>query len=699
MVSGLVSITNRRLPTNIDANTSNFTFIQLADPQLALLERYGEKRDPPYKWDRELALVDRAITAINRLSEPPKFVIICGDLVDAEPGCSEREEQISDLKSSLEKLSSGIPIFVLPGNHDVGNAPSPADINDYRSHWGNDYFTFWCGKVKNIVINSQPYFNRSNCQNEFLEQDGWLDNELSARENRDAENIFVFQHIPPFKKSRNEEDDYFNLPKNVREDLLSRYYRAGVRYLFSGHLHYNSGGLWHPQGGSSDTPLEIISSSAVGLQLGHDKPGLRIVRVALSTVTHKYFAFDELEQDPNIAEISHTYDFLSLKGTPWIRGLLRCLLLPNRIAFTRSSLSDSKYSSTSLLSSLRVASEAVRELNIPLTTGKSMIPKPQRFAPSHPKPFADNNLFRVSAFGIGQSINLSQVSSAFDYVAMGYRCLRLPPEVTNEILFFTTSFDVHDPVKHRDVLVFKIGVVVLWNVSKSESEEIIAKIREECNRPIALEAVEFEELVYSFTRHFSLDEVTVTLNRYQLTNVLRTSWCECNILILSGPTRLDVEDIRLHALPPRSDTAELQNSYEQAVQTLIMEKIAFSDALASSVKLGLLETSFDAVAVQMQPWIDKMQTGLGLFFPTSSVIRKTGELFTLRHLLNISTTISETPDFYWDRSEVEKLFQSLKNALNVRNRTRVSGYHINRLLRRMSLAAFTFTFLSADPEL
>lgn len=110
------------------------------------------------------------------------------------------------------------------------------------------------------------------------------------------------QHIPPFKKSPNEEDDYFNLPKNVREDLLSRYYKAGVRYLFSGHLHYNSGGLWYPQDGSSNAPLEIISSSAVGFQLGYDRPGLRIVRVASTIVTHKYFTFDELEQDPSIAE-------------------------------------------------------------------------------------------------------------------------------------------------------------------------------------------------------------------------------------------------------------------------------------------------------------------------------------------------------------------------------------------------------------
>ncbi|VDL41468.1 unnamed protein product [Hymenolepis diminuta] len=211
---------------------------------------------------------------------------------------------------------------------------------------------------------------------------------------------------------------------------------------------------------------------------------------------------------------------------------------------------------------------------------------------------------------------------------------------------------------------------------------------------------------------------------------------------------LDVEDIRLRAVPAKSDSKESQEVYEKEIQRLVMEKIAFSDALAASViaadpsnygvgavislvfsdgskkaaahaslilmeenygqiekealaivyavkfhkfvygrhltlltdhkfKLALLETSFDAVAVQMQPWIDKMQIGLGAFFPMSAVFRKTGELFTLRHLLNISTTISETPDFYWDRPEVEKLFQNLKNALSVQSRTHILNSKLN----------------------
>ncbi|KAF6768265.1 hypothetical protein AHF37_07566, partial [Paragonimus kellicotti] len=96
-----------------------------------------------------------------------------------------------------------------------------------------------------------------------------------------------------------------------------------------------------------------------------------------------------------------------------------------------------------------------------------------------------------------------------------------------------------------------------------------------------------------------------------------------------------------------------------------LEQFAFSDALSLSVKLSLLENRFDTVAVQMEPWIAKMKTGLGINFSQSSVLKKTGELFTLRHLLNISTSMIDTPDFYWDRPEVEALYSQLRSALSV----------------------------------
>lgn len=41
--------------------------------------------------------------------------------------------------------------------------------------------------------------------------------------------ILVFQHIPLYLKSPDEEDDYFNLQRVVRQNLLDRFRKAGRR--------------------------------------------------------------------------------------------------------------------------------------------------------------------------------------------------------------------------------------------------------------------------------------------------------------------------------------------------------------------------------------------------------------------------------------------------------------------------------------
>ena len=36
--------------------------------------------------------------------------------------------------------------------------------------------------------------------------------------------------------------------------------------------------------------------------------------------------------------------------------------------------------------------------------------------------------------------------------------------------------------------------------------------------------------------------------------------------------------------------------------------------------------------------------------PNFKVLQKTGEILALRHLINLSSDLLDTPDFYWDRS-------------------------------------------------
>ena len=55
----------------------------------------------------------------------------------------------------------------------------------------------------------------------------------------------------------------------------------------------------------------------------------------------------------------------------------------------------------------------------------------------------------------------------------------------------------------------------------------------------------------------------------------------------------------------------------------------------------------------------------------SDVLKKQGELFSLRHLINLSSDLLDTPDFYWDRENLETLYHKTCNHLNISKRTKV----------------------------
>lgn len=92
--------------------------------------------------------------------------------------------------------------------------------------------------------------------------------------------LVVFQHIPYFVWEPEEEDFYFNITTKRRLELLEELYKAGVRYVFCGHYHRNTGGKYKD--------LELVVTSAIGAPLGDDPCGFRAVNVAEKDMQHKY---------------------------------------------------------------------------------------------------------------------------------------------------------------------------------------------------------------------------------------------------------------------------------------------------------------------------------------------------------------------------------------------------------------------------
>lgn len=256
-----------------------FTFIQAADTQLGLIDILAEKENP--KWEQEIELTRKAITFANQMNPKPKFFVVCGDLVHDFTDQDRRHAQIKDFKELFSQLHSDIPLVCVCGNHDVGDQPTHKSIDEYKTIYGDDHFTFVVSGVLMIVINSSLYPSRysdpSLVTDLVEEQNKWIDSQLALCGR--YKHAIVFQHIPWFIDHPDEEND-FGVRKDIRLQMLQKFDKAGVKAIFCGHYHGNAGGKY----GNVDQ----VVTSAVGAQLRNDKSGLRIVNVTEDSIQHVY---------------------------------------------------------------------------------------------------------------------------------------------------------------------------------------------------------------------------------------------------------------------------------------------------------------------------------------------------------------------------------------------------------------------------
>ncbi len=144
---------------------------------------------------QETANFEFFIASVNRLK--PQFVVITGDLTNKAADA----DQIGEFHRIARKLDPVIKLYNVPGNHDVGNEPTAESLAKYRKNWGADYYTFDCGDVRGIVLDSSLIQAPINVQSEADKQEQWLKSQL-AKAKTDAKRVVIFQHIPFFLADR-----------------------------------------------------------------------------------------------------------------------------------------------------------------------------------------------------------------------------------------------------------------------------------------------------------------------------------------------------------------------------------------------------------------------------------------------------------------------------------------------------------------
>jgi len=248
-------------------------FILLGDPQFGM---YATNAGVA----QEAANYEFAVATMNRLK--PAFVVVLGDLVNK----AGDPDQIREFRRITAKVDASIPIYLVPGNHDIGNEPTPETLAAYRKNMGRDYYSFRPGQIYGIVLNSPLIFAPTKAMRDYQEQEAWLRKELGTARESGAKHIILFQHHPLFKKSAREPNDYENIPLERRLPLLDLLNQYEVRNVFTGHTHRNVL--------ARDGQLEVVATAPVGKPLGQDGSGIRVVTVSVAGLSHRYYEFGKL---------------------------------------------------------------------------------------------------------------------------------------------------------------------------------------------------------------------------------------------------------------------------------------------------------------------------------------------------------------------------------------------------------------------
>ena len=182
---------------------------------------------------------NRARYAVGLIKQlQPEFVVHLGDMVHPLPHMDAYQDAVNEAHQIFKPLANSI--HFVPGNHDIGDKPSPAmpakplsstSEQNYESAFGASRYSFEHQGVVFIVLNSSLVNSGTDAERQ---QRLWLEEQLSKAGNK---RIFLFSHYPPFINSADEVNHYDNYAEPGRSWLLDLAVKYQVEVIFSGHVH------------------------------------------------------------------------------------------------------------------------------------------------------------------------------------------------------------------------------------------------------------------------------------------------------------------------------------------------------------------------------------------------------------------------------------------------------------------------------
>ncbi|XP_037675443.1 required for meiotic nuclear division protein 1 homolog isoform X1 [Choloepus didactylus] len=247
------------------------------------------------------------------------------------------------------------------------------------------------------------------------------------------------------------------------------------------------------------------------------------------------------------------------------------------------------------------------------------------------------DLMHCTAFATADEYHLGTLSQ--DLANHGYiEVTGLPRDAANILVM-----GVENSAKEGDpgtIFFFREGAAVFWNVKDKTMKHVMQVLEKHEIQPYEIALVHWENE-------------------------------ELNYIKTEGQSKLHRGEIKLNS--------------ELDLDDAILEKFAFSNALCLSVKLAIWEASLDKFIESIQSIPEALKAGKKVKLSHEEVMQKMGELFALRHRINLSSDFLITPDFYWDRENLEELYDKMCQFLSIARRVKVMNEKLQHCMELTDL--------------
>lgn len=186
----------------------------------------------------------------------------------------------------------------------------------------------------------------------------------------------------------------------------------------------------------------------------------------------------------------------------------------------------------------------------------------------------------------------------------------------------------------RDIFYFSYGVVVFWGFAEEEEKEVLSSLKKFEKEPLS--KLELDEFSFAYGDKMKIEE----------------------------------DEIILH----KKDA---------------LIKLTISYAIGQSVKLTVFEEVIAKTVESAKQFPRDLARKGKIPLSRKETSQKMGELFLERNYINLHTEILDTPEFFWENSELEPFYRRVIHYLDV-------GKRVELLNRRLTLMHELFEILSNE---